>query len=323
LISEVNSRKDALLSKTKHKLQEWQSKVRGKLGMDNLRGLLPSDPLPGEVQNLTGKVTDVQAKLSNLDQQVPGIADLNVPGTGLPQIPNADLGSLDLPPMPELSIPEMKNADFSPDLSAINEKINFDGLDKLDGIKEKLGGGTEQIDALKNISSDPDKAIGTTLDNVKQVGALKEELAGVDALKNNEFMETAEMLKNPETIKTEVVQKAVNHFEGKEEVLQQAMQTMAKYKQKYESLNSLSDIKKRPPNPLKAKPFIERLLPGVGFQVLRNDDLLLDVNPYVGLSHLSPTHRRCRMESAHWIFLGPPLLYLGFCYLRSTRVCRV
>jgi hypothetical protein len=315
MISEVQVRREELLSKTRNRMQAWQSRVREKLGMGDLAGKLPSGQLPGEVQNATGKIGDLQEKLSNAEQQVPGISELNIPDTGLPQLPNADLGNLDLPEMPELSIPEMKDINLSPDLSSINEKINFGGLDQLDGIKEKLGGATEQIDALKNISSDPDKAITTTLENVQEVGALKEELAGVDALKNNEFMETAEMLKNPETIKTEVVEKAVNHFAGKEEVLQQAMQTMAKYKQKYESLNSLSDIKKRPPNPLKGKPFVERLLPGVGLQVLRNDDLFLDVNPYIGyriyprLTAGAGWNQRIGFSLEHHYFTSPSVIY--------------
>jgi hypothetical protein len=40
---------------------------------------------------------------------------------------------------------------------------------------------------------------------------------------------------------------AINHFAGKEEVLQAAMDKMSKLKQKYTELNNLKDVPKRKP----------------------------------------------------------------------------
>lgn len=75
-----------------------------------------------------------------------------------------------------------------------------------------------------------------------------------------ELKDMAGKMQDPNALKDQAVQQAVNHFAGKEEQLQKAMETMAKYKQKYGSLESLSDIPKRRPNEMRDKPLRERLL---------------------------------------------------------------
>jgi len=55
---------------------------------------------------------------------------------------------------------------------------------------------------------------------------------------------------------------AVDHFAGKQEQLKQAMDQMSKYKQKYESVQSIEELPKRPPHAMRGKPFYERLVPG-------------------------------------------------------------
>jgi hypothetical protein len=283
LLAEVQSKKDALYSKTKGKLDDWRSKIQQKLGGKELPGEIPGTDLAGKIPG-----ADLAGKIPGAD--MPNMPTLNTQGLPTDVLSTDALGNnLQLPDvaqMPALETPELKNIDLSPDLSSLNKKVSFDGLDKLGGLQDKAGKATEGISALKNISTNPDGAIEAGLNNIDQVDGLKDQLKGVEAIKDNEFMETAEKLKDPEAIKEEVkqvvVQKAINHFAGKEEVLQKAMNQMAKYKQKYESLNSLSDIKKRPPNAMKGKPFIERIVPGIGMQILKNEDLLLDVNPYFG-----------------------------------------
>jgi hypothetical protein len=75
---------------------------------------------------------------------------------------------------------------------------------------------------------------------------------------------------------------AVDHFAGKEEQLKAAMEKMSKYKQKYSSVQSIKDLPAKPPNPLKGKPFIERLVPSVTLQVLKRDEWMMDIAPYIG-----------------------------------------
>lgn len=85
-----------------------------------------------------------------------------------------------------------------------------------------------------------------------------------------------------ESSKIYVRQYAVNHFSGQEDKLQEAMETLSKYKSGYSSLNNFRDVKKRP-NEMRDKSFAEHLLPGIALQVLkRGDNLMIDFNAYLG-----------------------------------------
>jgi hypothetical protein len=86
-----------------------------------------------------------------------------------------------------------------------------------------------------------------------------------------------------EKLKAEAQKIAVDHFAGKQQQLHEAMERIAKYKAKYSSISSIADIAKKPPNPMREKSFLERLVPGAGFQIQsKGEDFLLDVNAYVG-----------------------------------------
>src|SRR5690606_26148566 len=115
--------------------------------------------------------------------------------------------------------------------------------------------------------------------NLDELSALESGIGKVEAA--NGLPEIA-IEDQSENLKQEAVKKADNHFTGKEAQLQEAMNKMAEYKKKYSSVESLKDLPKRPPNTMKGKPFVERLVPGISLQVLRNNDWMVDLNPQVG-----------------------------------------
>jgi hypothetical protein len=258
MLAEINRKQGDLISKTKTRVEEWKSKVGEKLGVRDL----PKTP-------------DV-----NLPA-IPGASDMSLPP--MPDLNAQGLTGVELPEMPALNAADFNGADLTPDLGKVNESLSFGNMDGLKGIQEKIGDATGSLKDLSSATQNADKLVESGVEGLKEVSAVKE--LG-DGLPDNEFTKNAELLKDPgaaqEQLKEQVVEKAVNHFEGKEQVLQEAMDKIAKYKQKYESINSLSDIKKRPPNPMKGKPFIERIVPGVALQFQQRGDLLLDVNPYAG-----------------------------------------
>ena len=153
---------------------------------------------------------------------------------------------------------------------------------------------------------DPGKKIGDYADvknlaqgnriefeSISQVAETKAiELSGLNDLKEqtavlDERMEFVQHLENPDSLKEmamrEAEEIAMDHFAGKEEQLKQAMETLAKYKSKYPNLNSISEVARRPPNDMKGKPLIERILPGLSMHFQeKGEDLLLDFNPYAG-----------------------------------------
>jgi hypothetical protein len=77
----------------------------------------------------------------------------------------------------------------------------------------------------------------------------------------------------------EVAAAELNHFEGKTELLRSTMEKMRKAKSRYKDVATLDDLAKRPPNPHKGKQLMERLLPGLTFQIQKSNTVLIDLNP--------------------------------------------
>lgn len=247
MLDEVNNKQQALLSKTQHKISKWKLKVRSRLDSLGIKGAVPNTKL----QNAT------------------------IPNADLPNIPEVDIPNLDLPKMPELKVNDFSDMDLSPDLSAINKELPFNTPEGLSGIQENITGIKEEFSGLMDLKSNPDKTIVQVTD--KLVGA--KELDQLKDIKNPLEQISAN---NPDAVKQELQKQAMNHFEGKQQVLQAAMDEVSKYKKKYSSVQSLKDLPKKKPNEMKDKPFIERFVPGVTFQYQYNSGYLIDINMYGG-----------------------------------------
>jgi hypothetical protein len=256
--AEFNSKVESLKSKTVGKLKELD--------------LPPQYNEP--VQQLTSKVDGF-----GLNSDFVKIPQLDVPGYSLPKLDG--LGNL--------SDMDLKNLDIG--------KLSTDlNLPKVETPVGDLGKVTEQI---KGVQGDVSNITKGNLNDVKELPKTLEEQAkkidGVTELQKqsgvvDEYKEKLEMVKDPETAKEQAVEvikeKAIDHFAGKQEQLKKAMDQMAKYKEKYSSVSSLKDLPNRPPNAMKGKPFVERLLPGFYFQYQQKRYNLFDFNPYVGY-HIS------------------------------------
>jgi hypothetical protein len=204
--------------------------------------------LPSEVGD---KVKEYTASLNKVDISLPG-SDFTVPSLSIPNLDNLT--------MPDLQ--NLPNADLS-------------GLEKLP-VGSEVKGLTGDI---KNIQGD----IPTDITNPDQL--IENKVADLAEVKAFDGLPEAPGMnaENPQDMAKEEIKKAaVDHFAGKQEQLKAAMDKMSKYKQQYASVQSIKDLPKKPPNPLKEKPFIERVVEGVALQVFKKDDWLLDVSPYLG-----------------------------------------
>ena len=77
-------------------------------------------------------------------------------------------------------------------------------------------------------------------------------------------------------------QQAIDHFQGKEEQLQNAIEILSKYKKKYNSVQGIEDIARKRRNPMKGKSLIERIIPGIALQIHRMEFWMVDLNLYAG-----------------------------------------
>jgi hypothetical protein len=235
-------------------------------------------------------VNRYQQKLAELNK-VPGVknkvnlptnnSNVNVGNTNLPNS-NFDLpeiSGLDLDQINELSSIDNKLPDVNNSIQ--NTNLN-NPLQKIETPKE-LGIAKDvksKIDTFKNDTTSIDQKAS----KVAEDKIAKE--TGLDGLsdqqqKLNEQLQPQSEEEAKAALLEQAQTTAINHFQGKEALLQEAMEKMAKYKKKFNSLASIKDAKKFY-NPLKEKSFRERIFPGISFQYQKSNDYMLDINPSMG-----------------------------------------
>lgn len=264
-ISEVNSKRQSLLDGTKKKITDWQSKIKTKLGLND------SD-LNSAAADVTGKpIGDL-----NLPTDQMKVQELNLPTKEL----NLSMDDLKIP---GLEAVDFQNLDLPTDLQSLNQSLPFSNIDGLSEWQDKISDVTGNVSGLRDIKTNPDKILENAAGNISQVSDAQKVL-NTNALDQSEYGAVLKNANDEEAMKkmltNQVKKEALNHFAGKEQVLQSAMEQISKYKKSYSSVNSLSEIKKLPKNTMKGKPFRERFIPGFGMQIHVKNYLNFDINPY-------------------------------------------
>ena len=190
------------------------------------------------------------------------------------------LGNLDITlPSTEFSIPSLQLREL-PAFSLHGLKGIPSGISDLSlpQIGRELG---EVMNNIKSVQ----QAIPET-PTVEAVAAEAEEHAGRFIADQFGELPNLPELPSEEEAKEAMIKEAkkqvVNHFAGKEQQLQSAMENVNKYKQTFSDVQSIKDLPKKAPNPMKDKPLRERLVPGVSLQVQRRNEWWFDVNSYMG-----------------------------------------
>jgi hypothetical protein len=228
---------------------------------------------------------------------------INQPGLSLPdvQIPNAQLPNLALPStnLPNESLPNTSVPNASlPNVSLPN--INVPNIDTKEIQKEstelkQLGGQAgdykKQLEQIKKDSAANaqklEKMIEDQAQGRREIKALKDKQLEAEKLKKlqQEYVKKVEEYKNPKQAEAEIKQNLANVANAdmvkNEKYVQSGQQELAKAKKKYGEFQSIKNLPKRPPNPLKGVPLRERIYPGILFQNNNNKFFCLDLAPQV------------------------------------------
>lgn len=262
-----------------NELTKVQQKVTAKVDAlkEKATAKIKSLNLPPEASSKVTALTSSLDKISlpSIDAEVSSKLGLDKIGGALPDLPttgiNASLPNANLPTtnLPNTNIP-----------GASLPTVNAPDL----GVQENLGKVTDITGKAGDIQAQVKEVA-----SVEGAGkAIENKVSGLDQVKDIQgqtdlpFQAPATGDEAKEQLMDMAKKEAVNHFAGKEAALQQAMDKMGKYKQKYESVSSIKDLPKKAPNPLKGKPFIERLVPELSLQILMKDNFMMDFAPYVG-----------------------------------------
>jgi hypothetical protein len=262
-LDSLNQVRQQTTAKFISKADALKAKTTGKL---NALDLPPQYKEP--LQSITGKVDGF-----NLNTDFAKIPEVTIPGYSMPK---GGLGEL---------------ASKAGELGKVG---NLGNLPKIETPVGNLGDVSKVTEQVKGYQGDVKSITSGNLNDVKELPKTIEvqaaKIDGVSELQKQSgvvdgYKDQLGMVKDPSAGKEKAVEAvkkaAVDHFAGKEEQLKAAMDKISKYKQKYSSVSSLKDLPKRPPNAMKGKPFIERLIPGFYFQYQQKNYNLFDINPYL------------------------------------------
>ncbi len=248
-----------------------EGKVNEKLGLFSGHGANLPGPLSFGVPN---------------EGSTPGLAGMPSPslsgGFSFPgaKIPSANIPQVTLPDATGVTVPSM------PDLrSSLPELGNAKGeMGKMKGVIQEAGGYKKDLKAVT--SGNPDSLDAASIEErVEQFEIVSD--AGDQFLDGAQQVALVKKWQSDQAYKRELAvtqakEFAVNHFAGHESELLAVMDQLAQARTKIKDIEQVVDLFEKPANPMKDKPFIERLRPGVNLQLQWNNIVILDINPYVG-----------------------------------------
>jgi hypothetical protein len=280
-LQKLEARANNLENKINQPVNKLEDKLNEKLSLMNKEG--------GAGANLPGNANLPGAEL-NTDLQT----NLDLPATDL-KVGNP-LGELDNPLKDELSEANELKGKIAEVKDVPQQQIDkLKSVEQVQVAQDKLGQANELTDKAQAYSSDVKNIAQGNLEEVKELpNGLEQQALKLDEVQElqkqsgelGKMQEMAGKGNDPEAMKAlakdHAMTYAKDHFAGKQEVLKAAMDKMANLKTKYASLDSLSNIPKYKPNQMKGKSFIERLVPGLTFQVQKSANTLIDYSAVLG-----------------------------------------
>ncbi len=274
-LDSVNNARTQKLSELNQKINHLKANAARDLKEINLPPEMEG-PMKNLEQSIQGfKIATVDGKIPNLSTSA-NIPGLQVPGLGIP------IAKSTIPALGGANVSGMNGA---PGLNGVPEVNQLNDVTKpVTDLSKVTGQVGEYGKDVKNISQGKLDDV-KSLDKVAENEAMKRE--GMSELKDK----TGEIDKykdqlggRPDSaaldmLKSQSMPTAVNHFAGQEKALQGAMNQMARLKSKYSQVKSVANLPKRLPNPLHDTPFIERIVPGVTFQLYNQGHFIMDVTP--------------------------------------------
>ncbi len=179
---------------------------------------------------------------------------------------NFDVPSLNLPGVPASSVESLVKLKES--------------MSKARSFGQEFKGYQAELDSLRNgglANSEKLKGLAEQqLMKREEIQIIKEHEKEVEKIKQlqAEYKAKAEAYRDPEKLKSEALQKAGevanDQLLAQQDKLRQAQTKLDKAKRKYGDIQSINDLPKRPPNPMREIPFRERLFPGATLQMSKN-----------------------------------------------------
>jgi hypothetical protein len=253
-------------------LQEKQQKLQQKVGkLAKLEDV--NQQALGNLKEQTG--VDISTDLPRVEGiPMEGVKEIGVPDIDVPagELSFANLPKLDLP---KAELPEVEGLD------QLQEAVGKVGevSEKVDGYSEDISNVAEgKLDKVQNA----DKLAEQELMNREEISLFQQQQGeAFQGAKQFQQLKGDKYLKQKAT--EEAAKVAVDHFAGHKDKLNAARAKLMKYKGRYSEIKSVKDLPKNPlkRNPLKGKPWPERIVVGSIWNFSKGDDFKMDVGPSI------------------------------------------
>ncbi len=276
-IDKYKAKMDSLSQRYTSVQQEVNEKIEGIKTKATKK--IKSINYPPELEDKVSKLTSSIESLGpqTIESKLPAGLNLDKLNALKNPLSANNLGNLANVKVPELpQVNGLTQTNTIPDLKSSIPDVK--GMDQVSNVTGEVQAVQGKLDVVKDLNPGTiDKLAESKVSQLDEVKALQEQstLLPMTPPASEEEMKSK--------LKEQAQKVAVDHFAGKQEQLKAAMDKIAKYKTKYPSVSSIADVAKRPPNAMRNKPLIERIVPGIGFQILRKgEDFMVDFNPYIG-----------------------------------------
>lgn len=220
--------------------------------------------------NVNQEVQHFTQALNKLDVSLPN-TDLN-----FPTIPS--LGNMPTVSMPGVNVPSISNLSTPGINTSLPQGVGEVKVPEVGGELKQVGNQVKEVtDKIKDPPA-KEEVIAKAEEKITESGPVKDVTEKMGVPKDVPLSGQP----TKEELQEQVKKQAIDHFAGKEKQVQAAMGQLSKLKQKHSNVQSIKDLPKKAPNPMKEKYFVERLVPGIAFQFLLRNEWLADFNPYVG-----------------------------------------
>ncbi len=254
----VNEKKE----KAETKIQSVESKINEVVAPQDKIELSKDLSLPDSELSMKDPTEGIKEKL-------------NIQSTEIDQIRNK---ASELQEMPKKELEKLKDNET---IGLLKEKTENVGK-----VTDQVKGYQQDIKSIGDGNLQEVKAIPQTLEGkVQKMDGVAELTGNQGELKK--IVEATSEEKAKELVKAKAKDQLISiaakdHFAGKEQLLQSALNKISTAKKKYGDLKTLNDSLKIKPTSLKGTPFKERVLIGITLQIQNSKGSSVDVNPWVG-----------------------------------------
>lgn len=269
-----SSRQELVQLKSKAELQIDSIKSKALRRIEEVN--IPPE-MQSRVSTLKSSIDKSFAERSNgISARLKGINKSNPVSQSDLTLASPVLNNLDIPSIPNSSVVS-SSASIAKDPSGLIESTQTPDLP---GITDKTSSLSTSVQQAKEIKEQPiDKLVQSKASSLSEVKEIQQNFK----VENMEALQSEQAMK--EELKNQAQKIAVDHFAGKQQQLQGAINKISKYKSKYESISVISDIAKKSVSNTIERPLIDRVMLGINLQMSRRENaFLVDLNPYAGLS---------------------------------------